>query len=233
MEAIADYHAHLDRRAVLPDVSPAEVAARFAGELPEDGESPESLVADWRERVAPHLTAVGSPRHFAYVNGSGAMIGMFAEALAACTNTNAGSGSRARGHGVERQCLRWIARFVGIHRTRADPGLGGTMANFTALLAALRHLAPYDSTPYGLQDDTRRGRFLVYMADHEGHVSVTRVADMLNLGRNAVRLVPSRADFTMDVHALDRMLSEDRARGDLPFCVVAQLGSVNVAPVDP
>ncbi len=235
VEAIAGYHMGLDRRAVLPDVSPAQVAARFAGELPEEGESPESLVADWRERVAPHLTAVGSPRNFAFVSGSGAMIGMVAEALAACTNTSAGFwklGPAATE--IERQCLRWIARFVGYPQDAGGILLsGGTMANFTALLAALRHFAPYDSTPNGLQDDTRRGRFLVYMADHEGHVSVTRAADMLNLGRNAVRLVPSRADFTMDVHALDRMLSEDRARGDLPFCVVAQLGSVNVGAVEP
>ena len=62
---------------------------------------------------------------------------------------------------------------------------------------------------------------------------MTRVADMLNLGRRAVRLVPTRADFTMDPRALDRMLNEDRRRGELPFCVVAQLGSVNVGAVDP
>ena len=67
------------------------------------------------------------------------------------------------------------------------------MANFTALLTALRHIAPFDSTASGLQDRSRSGRLLIYMADHEGHVSITRVADMLNLGRNAVRLVPSLA----------------------------------------
>ena len=129
---------------------------------------------------------------------------------------------------------RWIAEFVGY--PQAAGGIlvsGSTMANFTAVLTALRHVAPYDSTPDGLQAAARRGRFLVYMADHEGHVSVTRVADMLNLGRRAVRLVPSRDDFTMDPEALDRMLEEDRRHGDLPFCVVAQLGSVNVGAVDP
>jgi glutamate/tyrosine decarboxylase-like PLP-dependent enzyme len=71
------------------------------------------------------------------------------------------------------------------------------------------------------------------MSDHEGHVSVTRAADMLNLGRAAVRLVPSRPDFTIDVAALDRMLADDRAMGDRPFCVVAQIGSVNVGAIDP
>ena len=163
------------------------------------------------------------------------MIGILAEALAACTNTNAGAwklGPAATE--IERQCVRWIADFIGYP---ADTGgimvSGGTMANFTALLTALRHVAPYDSTENGLQDAARSGRFLVYMADHEGHVSITRVADMLNLGRNAVRLVPSRPDFTMDIKELDQMLAEDRARGDVPFCVVAQLGSVNVGAVEP
>jgi len=163
------------------------------------------------------------------------MIGMFAEALAACTNTNAGAWKLGPAAAeVERQCLRWIARFIGYPEDAGGIlGSGGTMANFTALLTALRHVAPYDSTPEGLQTGARSGRFLVYMADHEGHVSITRVADMMNLGRTAVRLVPSRPDFTIDVVALEKMMAADRARGDLPFCVVAQLGSVNVGAVDP
>src|SRR5688572_27575358 len=63
VEAIATYHAGLERRAVLPPVTPEEVADHFRGELPEGGEAAESLVEDWRERVAPLLTAVGSSRH--------------------------------------------------------------------------------------------------------------------------------------------------------------------------
>ncbi len=235
IDAIADYHDGLSRRSVLPSGTPEEVAARFVDEFSEAGESAGELLTDWRERVVPLLTAIGSPRHFAYVNGSGAMIGILAEALAACTNTNAGAwklGPAATE--IERQCLRWIADFIGYP---VDTGgimvSGGTMANFTALLTALRHVAPYDSTENGLQDAARSGRFLVYMADHEGHVSITRVADMLNLGRNAVRLVPSRPDFTIEIKELDQMLAADRGRGDLPFCVVAQLGSVNVGAVEP
>lgn len=235
VDAIAAYHAALPERRVLPDVTPAQVAAQFADALPDEGVPADAIIADWRTRVSPLLTAVGSPRHFPYVNGSGSMIGIFADALAACANTNAGGwrlGPAATE--IERQALRWIAELIGYPRdTGGVVVTGGTMANFTAVLTALRHVAPYDTTPDGLQDSARRGRFLVYMSDHEGHVSVTRVADMLNLGRNAVRRVPSHADFTMDADALGRMIADDRARGDHPFCVIAQLGSVNVGAIDP
>ena len=235
IEAMAEYQEHLNLLPVLPRVTPYQVEALFREPLPEQGESADSLLADWRERVSPLLTAVGSPRHFAYVNGSGARIGVLAEALAACTNTNAGAWKLGPAAvEIERQSLRWLARFVGYPEDAGGIFVsGGTLANFTAILTALRHAAPYDSTPDGLQDPARTGRFLLYMSDHEGHVSVTRVADMLNLGRRAVRRVPSRPDFTIDVDALDRMLTEDRRRGDLPFCVVAQLGSVNVGAIDP
>jgi aromatic-L-amino-acid decarboxylase len=235
IEAIAQYHAGLDQRRVLPAASPSEVAAHFADALPEVGISPDEILRDWVDRVAPLLTAVGSPRHFGFVNGSGSMIGILADALAACVNTNAGAWKLGPAASeIERQSLRWIADLIGYP---TDCGgivtTGGTMANFTALVTALRHVAPYDSTPDGLQDSKREGRFLVYMSDHEGHVSITRVVDMMNLGRNSIRKVPSHPDFTMDPRALSRMIQEDRTRGDFPLCVVAQLGSINVGAIDP
>jgi glutamate/tyrosine decarboxylase-like PLP-dependent enzyme len=233
--AIADYHATLGRRPVLAGVTPEAVAALFGDDLPEQGVPAVELVADWQRRVLPNLTAVGSPRYFAYVNGCGTLAGVLADALAAATATNSGAWRQGPAASeIERQTIRWIARFVGYPETAGGVLVsGGTMANFTALTTALRHLAPYDSAPHGLQDERRRGRFLVYMSDHEGHVSVGRVADLMNLGRDAVRRVPSRSDWTMDPAALDRMLAADRQRGDLPLAVVAQLGSVNVGAVDP
>src|SRR5262245_18897753 len=105
IDAIADYHTDLDHRRVLPDVTPAQVAARFTDALPEAGTPPDTILADWIDRVVPLLTALGSPRHFAYVNGSGSMIGILADALAAGVNTNAGAwklGPAATE--IERQC---------------------------------------------------------------------------------------------------------------------------------
>ena len=52
IDAIADYHADLSRRSVLPNVTPQEVAARFVEGLPEEGESPAVCVRSFRRTSA-------------------------------------------------------------------------------------------------------------------------------------------------------------------------------------
>lgn len=235
IDMIADYYDSLNELPVFPAHSSAEVSACFNEPLPQEGQAAETILDEWAEKVLPNSTHIGSPRYFGFVMGSGTMIGTVAEALAAAVNTNAGgwkSGPAATE--IERQTIAWLAELIGYPTSCG--GLftsGGTMANFTALLTALRNSASYDTTDQGLQTAARSGRFLVYMADHEGHVSIIRVADMLKLGRRAIRRVPSRDDFTMNAAALEAMIVQDKARGDIPFCVVAQVGSINTGAIDP
>jgi glutamate/tyrosine decarboxylase-like PLP-dependent enzyme len=106
------------------------------------------------------------------------------------------------------------------------------MANVT-LLAAFRAQAGAETTGTGLQNPDQPGPFTLYVTDHEAHSSIYRAAEMLNLGREAVRRVPSHDDFTMDVDALKHYIEADRTDGNVPFCVVAQVGSINVSAIDP
>lgn len=235
IDMIADYYAEIRDVRVFPKSTSEMVAGVFEESLPEAGQDPFDVVEEWQSKILPHATHLGSPRYFGFVNGSGTMIGTLADALAAAVNMNPGGWKPAPAAvEVERRTLRWIAELIGYS---PDCGgmftSGGTMANFTALLTALRNTASYDTTEHGLQHEQERKRFSVYMSDHEGHVSITRVADLMNLGRSAVRTVPSRKDFTMDPQALERILDEDIAAGRTPFCVVAQVGSINVGAIDP
>lgn len=235
IDAIATYLREVRDVPVFPGHRPEEVARVFEEPLPERGQDPADILAEWAEKVLPNATHLGSPRYFGFVNGSGSTIAILAEALAASVNMNVGGWKPApAATEIERRTLAWLAELIGY--APSCGGLltsGGMMANFTALHTALRNTAPYDTTPRGLQDATRTGRFLVYASDHEGHVSLVRAVDLMNLGREALRRVPSHDDFTMDVAALRRMLDEDLARGDAPFCVVAQVGSINVGAIDP
>jgi glutamate/tyrosine decarboxylase-like PLP-dependent enzyme len=235
IDMIADYYATVRDVPVFPEDTSDEVAMVFDEPLPEAGQNPRDVVDEWRTKVLPHATHLGSPRYFGFVNGSSTMIGTLADALAAAVNMNPGAWKAApAATEIERRSIAWLAELIGYP---TDCGgqftSGGTMANFTALLTALRNKASYDTTADGLQRPGHTGRFTVYMSDHEGHISITRVADLMNLGREAVRRVPSRDDFTIDPDALERMLDDDVARGDVPFCVVAQVGSINVGAIDP
>ncbi len=235
VDMMADYFASIRNLPVFPGKSSKEVAQAFEEPLPLTGLPAEQILQEWPTRVLPNATHLGSPRYFGFVNGSGTLLGVLAEALAASVNMNSGgwkAGPAATE--IERRTIAWIAEMIGY--PGGCGGLftsGGTMANFTALLTGLRNMAPYNSTALGLQSEARNGKYLIYMADHEGHISIERVADLLNLGRSAVRRVPSREDFTMDPQALEVMIRSDQTRGDHPFCVVAQVGSINTGAIDP
>ncbi|MGD8753800.1 MAG: aspartate aminotransferase family protein [Anaerolineales bacterium] len=235
IDMIADYYADVRHVPVFPPKTSAQVAEEFKEGLPGSGQDPAEVLDEWRTKVLPNATHLGSPRYFGFVNGSGTMIATLAEALAAAVNMNSGAWKPApSATEIERRTIAWIAELIG-YPTQCG-GIftsGGTVANFTALLTALRNTAPYDTTLEGLQRKGHQGRFTVYMSDHEGHVSITRVADLLNLGREAIRRVPSHDDFRMDVQALEGMLDEDIAAGEVPFCVVGQVGSINVGAIDP
>ncbi len=235
IDAIANYYATIRDVHVFPSRTMEEVAVAFDEPLPGKGQDPSLILDAWSEKVVPNTTHLGSPRYFGFVNGSGTMMGVLAEALAASVNMNAGAWKPApAATEIERRTISWIAEMIGYNPDCGGMFVsGGTMANLTGILTGLRNLAPYDTTQEGLQSEQREGRFTIYMSDHEGHSSIVRVADLLNLGREAVRRVPSHEDFTMDVHALEEMIDEDTGRGDRPFCVVAQVGSINVGVVDP
>ncbi len=235
VDEIAAYFEELDDLPVFPGKTPQEVEEVFEEDLPETGQEPDAILDEWTEKVLPNATHNTSPRYFGFVMGSGTMMGVLADALAAAVNMNAGGWKPApAATEMERRTVRWLAELIGYD---ADCGglltSGGTMANVTGILAGLRATAGYDTKTRGLQADDRSGRYTIYVADHEGHSSVYRVAELLGLGSDAVRPVPSHDDFTMDVDALERLLDEDEARGDVPFCVVAQVGSINVGAIDP
>lgn len=81
--------------------------------------------------------------------------------------------------------------------------------------------------------DRPTGRFRLYHSAHEGHSSIERVAEMIGVGSDAIREVPCDDDYRMDPDALDELLIEDVENGDIPFCVVAYVGSINVSAIDP
>src|SRR3972149_12240192 len=114
IDTIADYYGSIRDVPVFPSRTSTEVAAAFNEPLPTKGSDPATILARWTRSVLPNATHLGSPRYFGFVNGSGTMIGVLAEALAASVNMNVGAWKPApAATEIERRTIAWIAEPIG------------------------------------------------------------------------------------------------------------------------
>jgi glutamate/tyrosine decarboxylase-like PLP-dependent enzyme len=238
---VADYFAHVAERPVFPAATAAEVAARLDAPLPYRGpDDLDEILADCR-RVIEHSRQHGHPRFFGYVASPATPVGAFADLIASALNQNvpAWRSAPAATH-VERTTLRWLGELIGY--TPAAGGLltsGGSMANLDALYIAHRTKARAAAERAGASFDVSRAGLwqagpppTLYVSD-QAHHSIAKAADILGLGREQVRVVPTDDRFRMDVRQLRARIEADARAGLSPFCVVASAGTVNTGAVDP
>jgi aromatic-L-amino-acid decarboxylase len=95
------------------------------------------------------------------------------------------------------------------------------MANLTALVAA-RHA----------QLNDRVAAATVYFSD-QTHSSVERALRVIGFLPEQIRKIESDDEFRLPLARLRTAISEDRARGLRPFCIVANAGTTNTGAVDP
>jgi aromatic-L-amino-acid/L-tryptophan decarboxylase len=89
---IAEYLTHLPGRPVHQDV-PWPLRTAWAIEEPPDAGVPAEAILDrFAEQIAPYPFGNGHPRFYGWVNSPPAVIGVFAEALAAAMNPSVAGG---------------------------------------------------------------------------------------------------------------------------------------------
>jgi glutamate/tyrosine decarboxylase-like PLP-dependent enzyme len=103
------------------------------------------------------------------------------------------------------------------------------MAAFTALKAARDAKAGWCVRELGM----RAGPPLTIYASAQVHDVNTRAADMLGLGRDAVRIIPCDDAQRMRVDALRSAITRDIRTGHTPIAVVATGGTVSTGAIDP
>jgi glutamate/tyrosine decarboxylase-like PLP-dependent enzyme len=237
-DLIADHLGELPAGPVFRPVPAALADALVATPVPERGEPAERVLDRFGAEIAPYPFGNGHPRFYGWVNPPPAPIAVFAAALAAALNPSVAGGN----HGsvwLERQVVEWFKQLLGFPRDAAGLLVSGGSAAAITALAVARYAAcvarGWDVRAAGLQGVEIGGRpvrLLVYQSP-EGHSCHQKAVELLGLGSAHLRTVPCDAALRMVPEALDRMLREDLARGDLPLAVVASAGTVNTGAVDP
>ena len=191
----------------------------------------DELIASLRTLAFEHATYTGHPGFMAYITGAGTVPGAAADLLAAALNQNVGGWRLSPGATeIELHLGRWFASRLGLPEGAGGyVTSGGAMAAFVALKAARDAKAGWAIRDLG----TRAGPPLTIYASAQVHDVNTRAADMLGLGRDAVRLVPCDADLRMRVDALKAAIARDLKTGHMPIAVVATAGTVSTGAIDP
>lgn len=211
-------------RAVSPDAE-----AFFAESAPWHGKPAQEVFEEFERYVLPYPTGTYHPRFWGWVGGTGTPLGMVADLLASGMNPTAGQFNDAAAR-VERQVIDWMKEGLG-YPAEASGILtsGGSVANLVGLAVGRDAMAGYDVPVEGL---AAGGEQLRLYASQEVHNSVMKAAQLLGLGRSAVRLLPVDDHYRLRLDALESAVAEDRARGERPFAVVGSAGTVNTGAID-
>ncbi len=228
-DAVAAHREGLLDRPVFGKVGKG--ASLFDEPLPEEGRPFEEVLAFVREHVLPFPMGNSHPRFYGFINATADPVGIMADFLAAGMNPNCWGGDHAAIH-VELRALAWLAAMVG-YPASAEGILvsGGSMANFTALAAARRAMTPGNVREEGLSGPGRP-RLTVYASD-QVHSCVDKAVDLLGIGTNQLRKIPTDERFRIRVDELEKAIATDRREGLLPAIVVGNAGTVNTGAIDP
>lgn len=218
---MADYHASLPDRKVYGRMSSGEIRNRLDPALPIKGTDFEGLLNVFREAIVPFARQNAHPRMFGYVQSPGTPLAAYADLLASTLNANLTVWRSAPAPvELERLTIDWIRQILGFN---AEAGglfvSGGSMANLTAIAAARQ-----------AKDDSS-GRLRIY-ASSETHFSIIKAATLLGIGRENVCQIAVDERFKIHVDDLVTRITSDLAAGYVPFCVVANAGTVNTGAAD-
>ncbi|XP_021961790.1 aromatic-L-amino-acid decarboxylase [Folsomia candida] len=241
LKYITEYTDNIRERRVLPTVSPGYLRPLIPSSPPDEGEPWQNIMADIERVIMPGVTHWNSPHFHAYyptANSYPALVAdMLSSAIGCVGFTWIASPSCTE---LEIVMMDWLGKMVHLpdkFLTVESRGVGGGMiqgtaseANLLTLLTARTRMVKYckNNRKPGYDETTILGRLVAYASD-QAHSSVERAGLLAGVKMNLIKtddILEMRGD------ALKFAIRRDKAKGLIPFYVVATLGSTNTCAFD-
>lgn len=225
-----EFYAGLEARRVSAATPSAEIEALFADTLGEEGVGVQAALRDAERWLMPHAMTVPHPLYLGLINSSPMAGGIVAESLIAGLNNNSGSWIQGPPFmAAEQEVVRCFRQLLGMPEETTGIVLpGGSYASLHGLQLARESRLPQwrKEGARALSGDPR-----VYVSS-ASHFSAARSAMALGVADRDVVSLPTLGRGHIDARALAAQLREDKARGALPFALVATLGSTGTGAID-
>lgn len=190
---------------------------------PEKGTDFESLLNFLMKQVIPFSINTPHPEYLGYIPGGGLYPSAIADFLGAATNRFTGAWFAAPAAArLEANVLEWFAQWMGYpESSRGILTSGGSLANFSGVAAARKHL---------LGDEISSG---ILYASNQTHHSVMKVALLAGIPERNIRLLDVDKNFRALPDQFEAAIKKDLKKRMKPFFLVGNAGTTNTGTVDP
>ncbi len=196
--------------------------------LPAEGVSGDDLVRD----IENYLAYSVDTAHRQFVNqlyGGFNFPAFLGEVITALTNTSMYTYEVAPvATLIEMALIGKLNRLVGFEKGSGTFLTGGSNANLVAMFSARNKACPEMKT----QGACGCGRLTAFVSE-QCHYSFDTAANLLGIGTDQVRKIPTDEQGCMRPEALDAAIEEAVARGAVPFFVGATAGTTLLGAYDP
>jgi len=225
---IADYLAGIREYPVVSQVQPGELTGLIPPSAPEQGETIDDILADFRGIVIPGVTHWNHPRFHAYFSNSASGPGILGEMLTAALNVNGMVWkSCPAATELEQITLGWLREWLGLPEEFFGIIYDTASVSTMHAIAAARELVDPEARTRGSLPN-----LTVYTSSH-AHSSVEKGAIAIGVGQDNVRKIPVDAGFCMIPAALAEAIEQDIAAGRKPCCIVPSVGTTSTSSIDP
>jgi len=207
---------------------PQSVKDSFKSPLPHSSMQLDEVYDEFKQNILPYYLGNIHPRYWSWVMGTGTAQAMLAEMLAAGMNCNVGIGDQAPMY-VDQQVIDWCKQMIDFPAESSGALVSSaSVANLNALIVA-RNSVSSSIRRSGINE---KKKMLIY-ASTETHSCIQKAAEIIGIGSDGVRKVKVNDKYEMDTVHLQELIEEDKKEGNIPFCVVANAGTVNTGAIDP
>jgi aromatic-L-amino-acid/L-tryptophan decarboxylase len=231
VEWMAGYMENVEKFSVKSSVVPGDIFNKIPDTPPSDSDSFENLMSDIDKIIMPGITHWQSPNFFAYFPANTSPPSILAEMIIATLGAQCmiWETSPAAAE-LEEKMMIWLRGLIGL--PAEFEGVIQDTASTSTLAAILTAREKITGFTFNNEGAGNAGTLRVYCSD-QTHSSVEKAVKICGIGKKNLVKVSVNEDFSMDPQKLENAILKDKAKGYIPCCVIATIGTTGTTAVDP
>lgn len=237
VDFIADCYGDIEKFPIRSQVEPGYLSKSLPDAAPSFPQSIDTILEDIRKDIFPGLTHWQSPNFYAYFQANASTAGFLGEMLCSGLNIDGVNWiSSPAATELESIVMDWKGKMLKLASSflfSGGPGGGGVIHGSTCEAVVCTLAAARDNFLSKIGDDGIT-KLVVYASDQR-HFTVQKASKLVGIPPSNFRATPTTAasGYAPTPDTVLSAIDADMAKGSVPLCLCATVGTTAVGAVDP